>query len=85
MLITVASMAENFSRWCMLNVPVDHPLDPRYLILPADLIRCGGTLMDDLRHTNLAVMDMEIVSRSATLALEPCSLQGWKLPEPVES
>ena len=85
MLITVASMAENLSRWRVLNVPVDHPLDPGGLLLPADLIRRGGALVDDLSHPSRAVMDVEIVDRATTLAPEPCKLQGWELPELVES
>jgi hypothetical protein len=85
MLITVASMAENLSRWRVLNVPVNHPLDPGSLLLPTELIRRGGALTDDLSHPSRVVMDVEIVDRTAALAPEPCSLQGWKFPELVES
>lgn len=85
MLITVASMAENLGRWRVLSVPVDHPFNPGSLLLPADLIRRRGALVDDLSHPSRAVMDVEIVDRTAALAPEPCSLQGWKFPELVES
>lgn len=85
MLLTVATVTEDLSGWVSLNVPVDHALDPGCLLLPAHLITLGRAGMDDLSHPRLTVMNVELVSRPATLAPEISALEGGKLPQLVET
>jgi hypothetical protein len=59
MLIIVASLAKNFGRWYVLNVPIDHPLDPCCLLFPGDRFCIRSANLDDLGHSYLTMMNME--------------------------
>ena len=85
MLLAVAIVTEDLGRWHLFDVPVDHALDPGCLLLPAHLITLGCAGVDDLSHPRLAVMNVELVGRSTTLALEISTLEGGKLPQLVET
>lgn len=61
MLITMADTAENLGWWHSLDVPVDHAFDPGHLLLPAHLIGLGRAAVDNLGHSDLAMMNVEII------------------------